>query len=89
MLVGTIILEGRTLVEKPTSGPYDDYYRLLDRLTFAGEVFISAGVILLVILGWMVAIIRSDLAEGVRQNALIATGIILAAWLIFFVLSLT
>jgi len=89
VLVGTILLEARGIIERPSSGPYADYDRLIARLTFAGHVLIAVGVVLLVLLGWTVAIMRADMPEGVRRNALIATAIIVAAWLVFSMLTVT
>jgi hypothetical protein len=89
VLVGTILLEARGIVERPSSGPYADYDRLIARLTFAGHVLMAVGVVLLVLLGWTVAIMRPDMPDGVRRNVLIATAIIVAAWLVFSMLTLT
>lgn len=89
LVVGTTLLESTGIIEQPTSGPYTDYNRLIHRLVFAGQVIISVGVVLLVLLGWTVAIMRTDMAERVRQSALIATAIMMAAWLIFFMLTST
>jgi hypothetical protein len=40
------------------------------------------------LLGWIMAILRTDMPERVRQSALIAPAIIMAAWLVFFMLSM-
>ncbi len=89
VLIGTILLEARGIIERPSSSPHADYDRLIARLTFAGHVLLAVGVVLLVLLGWIVAIMRPDMPDGVRRNVLIATAIIVAAWLVFSMLTLT
>jgi hypothetical protein len=89
IMIGTTILKSTVIIEQPTSGPYTEYYRLIHRLNFAGQVMISVGVAILMLLGWTVATMRTDMAERVRQSALIATAIITAAWMVFFMLTLT
>ncbi len=89
LLVGTLVLQGRVLITEPTSGPRTDYNRLIAIMTFTGNVLIGIGIVLLVLLGWAVAIMRTDMPDGVRLNALVATAVIMAAWLVFSFITLT
>jgi len=88
LVVGTIVLRAIEIIDEPTSHPHTDYDRLIHRLTFAGQVLISVGVVMFALLGWIMAILRTDMPERVRQSALIAPAIIMAAWLVFFMLSM-
>jgi len=88
IVVGTIVLGAIGIIDEPTSWPHTDYDRLIHRMTFAGHVLISVGVVMFVLLGWTMAILRTDMSERVRQSAMIAPAVIMAAWLVFFMLSM-
>ena len=86
--VGAIVLGAIGIVEAPPSYPHTDYDRLIRRMVFAGQVLITIGVVMFALSGWIMAIMRADISERVRQSALIAPAIIMAAWLIFFMFSM-
>lgn len=88
IVVGTVVLGAIEIIDEPTSHPHLDYDRLIHRMTFAGQVLISVGVVMFALLGWILAILRTDMPERVRQSALIAPAIIMAAWLVFFMMSI-
>jgi hypothetical protein len=96
LLAGAVVLQARALSERPDSSDYADYDTYLLALEvwqrnqrvigFVGSLLLDAGVVLFVITGFMIALQRPDLPDGVRRTALSMPIWLAIIWLLGFFL---
>jgi len=94
MLAGLVVLASRGLIDRPGYSSYyqnpgPDYVAWLHTmriLGFTGGVLLSAGVLVALMVGFVGAIFRPDLPEGVRRAMVIGPTALLIAWMIVFLI---